>query len=78
MTQIDIDADLMLVDDEDRYIGRLLADPSRFSVGSVALAGRPGGCTWALIEEITDTAVYFRAIDATEARRRGQLEPVAH
>lgn len=77
MIQIDIDADLMLVDDEDRYVGRLPSDPRRLRVGGVAIAGRPGGYTWALIEEITDTAVYFRAIDSDEARKHGQLEVAA-
>ena len=64
MIQIDIDADLTLVDNEDRYIGHLPADPSRLHVGGIAIAGRPGGYTQALIEEITDTAVYFRATGA--------------
>lgn len=35
------------------------------------VAGRPGVSTWVLIDEITDTAVYFRAIDPEEAERRG-------
>ena len=77
MIQIDIDADLMLVDDKDRYIGHLPADPSRLHVGGIAIAGRPGGYTWALVEEITDTAVYFRAIEADEARKHGRLELAA-
>lgn len=77
MIQIDIDADLMLVDDDDRYIGHLPADASRLRVGGIAIAGRPGGYTWALIEEITDTAVYFRAIDSDEARKHGRLERAA-
>lgn len=77
MIQIDIDADLMLVDDEDRYVGHLPADHSRLRVGGIAIAGRPGGYTWALIEEVTDTAVYFRAIDVDEARKHGQLELAA-
>ncbi len=70
MIQIDVDADLMLVDDEDRYIGHL-------HVGGIAIAGRAGGYTWALVEEITDTAVYFRAIEADEARKHGRLELAA-
>ncbi len=74
MIQIDIDADLMLVDDEDRYIGHLPTDRSRLKVGGIAIAGRPGGYTWAAVEEITDTAVYFRAIEADEARKYGRLE----
>lgn len=71
MVQIDIDADLMLVDDDDRYIGHLPADESRLRVGDVVVAGRAGACTWVLIDEITGTAVYFRAIDPEGARRRG-------
>lgn len=73
MIQIDIDADLMLVDDDDRYIGRPPVDAGRLHVGGVALAGRPGGYTWALIEEITDDAVYFRPISEAEATRHGAL-----
>ncbi|NMM16650.1 MAG: hypothetical protein HHJ14_05765 [Cellulomonas sp.] len=74
MVRIEIDADLMLVDDEGRYIGHLPADPSRLHVGCIAVAGRPGGYTWALVEEITDTAVYFRAIEVDEAHKHGRLE----
>jgi hypothetical protein len=53
------------------------ADPSRLHVGGNAIAGRPGGYPWALVEESTDTAVYFRAIEADEARKNGRLELAA-
>lgn len=70
MIQIDIDADLMLVDDEDRFIGHLPADPSRLHVGGIAIAGRPGGYTWALVEDLTDIAVYIRNRRARGAQAR--------
>lgn len=57
----------------DRFVGHLPSEASRLRVGGIAIAGRPGGYTWALIEEITDTAVYFRAIEPEEARKHGQL-----
>lgn len=56
------------------HIGRLPADPSRLQVGGVAIAGLPGGYTWALVKEITDAAVYFLAIEADEARKHGRPE----
>lgn len=73
MIQIDVDADLMMVDDDDRYIGHLPADTSRLEVGAVVIAGRDGGYTWALIDEITDAAVFFRAISHEEAAQHGRL-----
>lgn len=77
MIQIDIDADLNWVDDEDRNIGEVPNASQRFQVGAVVIAGRPGGATWALIEEIDDPWVFFRPITATEARERGAVELAA-
>ncbi len=67
MIQIDIDADLNMVDDEDRNMARLPRDVSGLKVGSVAVAGRPGFWSWVVIEEITDTSVFFRQVSAHEA-----------
>lgn len=77
MIQIDIDADLNTVDDEDRNMARLPKDPSRLKVGGVAVAGRPGFWSWVHIEEITDISVFFRQISAREAAETGDLSVAA-
>lgn len=73
MIQIDIDADLNMVDDEDRNLARLPQDARRLKVGGVAVAGRPGFWSWVVIEEITDSTVYLRQVTAREAASRGDL-----
>jgi hypothetical protein len=75
--QIDIDADLNMVDDEDRNMARLPRDASHLKVGGVAVAGRPGFWSWVMIEEITDISVFFRQISALEAAAHGDLSVAA-
>lgn len=41
MIRIDVDADLSMVDDEDRNLARPPAHSSGLKVGGVAVAGRP-------------------------------------
>jgi len=77
MIQIDIDADLNMVDDHDRNMARLPRDPSRFKVGDVVVAGRPGFWSWVLIEQITDLSVFFHQISAGEAASQGDLSIAA-
>lgn len=77
MIQIDIDADLNMVDDEDRNMARLPKDSTRFEVGSVAVAGRPGFWSWVVIDEITRTSIYFRQISARDAAAHGDLSVAA-
>jgi hypothetical protein len=74
MIQIDLDADLNWVDDEDRNIGKANDAAARFKVGDVVIAGRPGGRTWALIDEVDEPWVFFRPITAEQARAHGPLE----
>ncbi len=73
MIQIDISADLNMVDDDDRNLARLPTDPSRFKVGDVAVAGRPGFWSWVLVDEIADGSVFFHQISSTEAASHGVL-----
>ncbi len=77
MIQIDIDADLNMVDDEDRNLARLPADSADIKVGGVAAAGRPGFWSWVVIEEITDSCVFFRQVTAREATAHGDLAVAA-
>lgn len=79
MIQIDIDADLNWVDDDDRHIARLPEITPRVKAGSVVVAGRPGLWSWVVIDEV-DTAggwVYFHQIDPSEAASRGDLAVAA-
>lgn len=73
MIQIDIDADLNMVDDDDRNFARRPENPRGLKVGSVAVAGRPGFWSWVLIQEISSTSVFFRQISAAEAAKHGDL-----
>ena len=73
MIQIDIDADLNLVEYDDRNIARRPASVARLEVGGVAVAGRPGFWSWVVIEDITDTSVVFRQVSAGEAASHGDL-----
>lgn len=73
MIQIDIDADLNMVDDDDRNLAPVPRDPARCKVGGVAVAGRPGFWSWVVIEEITDSSVFFRQVSAREAAAHGDL-----
>ncbi len=73
MIQIDIDADLNMVDDDDRNLAPLPRNAARLKVGGVAVAGRPGFWSWVLIEELTDTSVFFRQVSAREAAAHGDL-----
>jgi hypothetical protein len=75
--QIDIDADLNMVDDEDRNIARRPAKASRLQVGGVAVAGRPGFWSWVVIEDLTDTSVVFREVSAHGAAASGDLSVAA-
>lgn len=72
MIQIDIDADLNMVDDEDRNLARLPANSS-LKVGGVAVAGRPGFWSWVVIEEIDESTVFFRQGSEREAAAHGDL-----
>ncbi|MGQ0842741.1 MAG: hypothetical protein ACT4QF_01270 [Sporichthyaceae bacterium] len=73
MIQIDIDADLNMVDDDDRNLAPLPLGTSRLKVGEVAVAGRPGFWSWVLIDEIADGSVFFRQISSHEAASRSEL-----
>lgn len=73
MIQIDIDADLNMVDDDDRNVGRLSVGSSGLRVGGVAVAGRPGFWSWVLIDEIADGSVFFHQISSAEAATHGEL-----
>ena len=77
MLQIDIDAELNMVDDDDRNMARLPANPAGLKVGGVAVAGRPGFWSWVVIEEITDSSVFFRQVSAREAAAHGDLAVAA-
>lgn len=77
MIQIDIDADLNMVDDGDRHMARLPADAARLKVGGVAVAGRPGFWSWVRIDQITDRSVFFRQISVHEAAQAGDLSIAA-
>lgn len=76
MIQIDIDADLNMVDDHDRNVAPIPADSRYVVIGGVAVAGRPGAWSWVLIDEIDETAVYFHQISGKEAATRGDLVAV--
>jgi len=73
MINIDIDADLNWVDDEDRNIAKVDDAATRYKVGDVAIAGRPGYWSWILIDEIDEPWIFFRQIDAREAATHGEL-----
>lgn len=73
MIQIDIDADLNMVDDHDRNLARPPAPSSGLEVGGVAVAGRPGFWSWVVIDEITESSVFFRQVSAREAAAHGDL-----
>ncbi len=73
MIQIDIDADLHMVDDEDRNLARLPMNSAGLEVGGVAVADRPGFWSWVVIEEITDSSVFIRQLTAREATAHGDL-----
>ncbi len=77
MIQIDVDADLNMVDDEDRNMARLPKDTSRLKVGAVVVAGRPGFWSWVRIERVTSTSVHFRQISLSEATAHGDLAVAA-
>lgn len=73
MIQIDIDADLSMVDDEERNFARLPIESSRLVVGAVAVAGRPGFWSWVQIDEVDGDVIFFRQISAREAATHGEL-----
>lgn len=77
MIQIDIDADLNMVDDADRNMAKLPANAAGLEVGGVAVAGRRGFWSWVVIEEITDTSVFFRQVSSREAAAHGDLAVTA-
>jgi hypothetical protein len=71
--QIDFDADLNWVDDQNRNIAKVPGAAQRYTPGDVAVAGRPGIWSWAVIDEVDDPWVYFWQVTAEEARGRGKL-----
>lgn len=73
MIQIDIDADLSMVDDQDRNFARVPGGNRRIEVGTVAVAGRPGYWSWVRVDEIDETIVFFHQISAREARFLGEI-----
>ncbi len=73
MILIDIDADLNVVDDEDRNMARRLSAVAHLGPGDVAVAGKPGFWSWVQIDEVTDTSIYFHQISAREAATHGEL-----
>lgn len=73
MIQIDIDADLNMVDDDDRNMAPLPRHLADLKPGQVLIAGRPGFWSWVQIDEATATSVFFHQISAREARLRGDL-----
>jgi hypothetical protein len=73
MIQIDIDADLNMVDDDDRNVARRPPDVAGLRVGGVAIAGRPGFWSWVVVEAVTADSVVFRQISAREAAVSGDL-----
>jgi hypothetical protein len=77
MIQIDIDADLSMVDDEDRNFARLPVNVARLQIGAVAVAGRPGFWSWVQIDEIDDSIIFFHQISAREAAAHGELAVAA-
>jgi hypothetical protein len=73
MIQIDFDADLNWVDDEDRNIAKVDDGSARYKAGDVAIAGRPRFWSWVLIDEIDGPWLFLRQISAREAAEHGQL-----
>lgn len=73
MIQIDLDADLNMVDDDDHNVARRPADAAHLQVGGIAVAGRPGFWSWVVIDELTDTSVVFHQVTAREAAAIGEL-----
>jgi hypothetical protein len=71
--QIDIDADLDWVDDEDRNIAKVDGAAARYKVGDVAIAGVQTFWSWILIDEIDEPWIFFTQIDAREAATHGEL-----
>lgn len=76
MIQIDLDADLNMVDDVDRNLARPPTNSAGLKVGGVAVAGRPGFRSWVVIEEITDSCVFFRQVTAREATAPAICRPL--
>ncbi len=73
MIQIDIDADLNWVDDDDRNIAKIDRAAAHYKVGGVVIAGRPGFWSWILIEVIDQPWIFFRQIDSREAAAHGEI-----
>lgn len=73
MINIDIDADLNWVDDEDRNIAKVDGAAARYKAGVVAIAGRPGFWSWVLIDEVDEPWIFFRQIDSREAATHGDV-----
>ena len=76
MIQIDIDADLSMVDDDGRNFARFPVH-GELAVGDVAVAGRPGFWSWVQIDEIDDAMVFFHQISARQAAAHGELAVAA-
>lgn len=73
MIQIDIDADLNLVDDDERNLARMPSNATGLKVGNVVVAGRPGFWSWVMIDEISEGTVFFHQVSAREAAAHGDL-----
>lgn len=73
MIQIDIVADLNLVDDEGRNLARRPINREDLDPGAVAVAGRPGFWSWVLIDVVEGGFIHFHQITAAEAATHGDL-----
>lgn len=72
MISIDIDADLNLIDDENRNVARA-PDRHGLQPGDVAVAGLPGFWSWVLIDKVTNDSIYFHQISGRGAATHGDL-----
>lgn len=61
------------VDDDDRNIAKVPGAATRYEVGGVAIASRPGYWSWILIEEVDEPWIFFWQIDSREAATHGEL-----
>lgn len=73
MINIDIAADLNMVDDAGRNVAALPLGRPDLMPGAVAVAGRAGFWSWVLVEAVTDGVVAFRQVTVEEAAQHGEL-----
>lgn len=76
MIVIDIPADLNMEDDLGRNFARTPLGRT-FAPGDVAVAGRPDGWSWVLIDAADERRVHFHQVSANEAAARGPLTATA-